>query len=363
MKKKSNAIIYVLLTLVVVNLVLGSIGLIASNNKPTTLPKQGEKDYKVTYKYYVDGSEVKEAIEQEEIQIDGEFEGSKVTKKVYSFDKYLCTNNVTGEWNDEKWEFNPNLTSNTTCRLYFNKNFHEVKILATNGVLPNNTKEQNKTIELESEVKINVLPTDGYKFNGVECTNSAKAEYDETTHDLTIKDVTKDNTTCTVTFGVSDYTVKVSVDNGSPATSSKSIKYGENAVFDITPAQDYGDPVINCSNDQKATFSDGKLTVTSITNNSECSVKFSYTIVKNKVTLKVNHGTIVSDDFQEVLLGKSAVFGIVSDEGYSLTDPELKCTKTDGSASNATIKMASSIIVSNVDGDLNCEVTLKEATN
>lgn len=368
--KKSNKkiVIYIIFAMLVISLVLGTIGLIASKNENSSNSSsldEDSKDYKVSYKYYIDSTEVKDSVEQKEIQIDGEFEGSKVTIKLYTFDKYICTNNVEGKWDDENWEFTPELTSNSVCRLYFNKNIHDVKIMATNGKLPNNTNEETKAIEINKEGTIKIIPNDGYKFNGVNCTNDAKAEYNNETNDLTIKNVTKDDTTCTITFGVSDYTINLSVEYGSPATSSKSVKYGENVVFNVTPSQNYDSPLVECKNHKDVTYSNGELTINSVTSNDECSVKFSYSPSKYNVTLKVNNGILISNESANVFPGKTAIFVIdKNSDAYSLTDPEMKCTKLDGSESSVSMKIESqSIRIDNVDADLNCEVTLKEATD
>ena len=361
MKKKSNAIIYIILSLLTICLIGGVIGLMANKmNVKKEEENKGEEtqnvDYSVTYKYYIDDEEVENEVKQDTIEINSEeFEGAKETVEVYSFKEYRCTNNVEGTWNNEAWEFTPNLTSNTTCRLYFIKNLHNVTFTTINGILPNKAKEQIKTIVKGKTSTINILPVEGYKYDSVNCTNDTVTEYNEETNDLLIKEATKDSS-CTVSFEINAYKAKLKVSNGNIEEDTKTANYGENIEFEITPSENYGNPSVICTNEQKAIYENGKVIITAITNDTECIVQ--YIPIKYSVSLKVNHGSLFdkSPSPQTVAFGRTVSFGIKADEGYKITGAETKCDKE-----NISIEVGDGGIVKihEVTSDLSCEVTLK----
>ena len=126
MKKNKTGTLYLLLTLIIISLAGGTIGLIANLNMEPSNPSDTNKDgtFKITYKYYVDDTEVSDIVKQEKIKIANEnFEGVIDEKEMYTFEKYECSNDVKGSWNNENWEFTPDLTADSTCKLYFLKNF------------------------------------------------------------------------------------------------------------------------------------------------------------------------------------------------------------------------------------------------
>lgn len=356
MKKKSNAIIYVLLACITLCLVFGTVGLMTSKmNKQEEKQdeKEEKKEYTVAYKYYLDGTEVKEEIKKEEVEVASEeFEGVTEKKNLYSFKEYKCTNNVEGTWDEEKWEFTPNLNANTTCRLYFVKNFHNVTITAINGTLDNNAKEKVKTVELDKTGAVKVIPTSGYKFTNVECTNNAKGEFKEDSNELILSEVTKDSL-CTITFGIKSYKASVKISNGSvEGEDNKSANYGENITFSINPSEGYSNPTVACDNGQSGSISGNTLTINGISNDTVCTVQ--YKLAKFNVTLKVNNGSVVGAETQQTASGK-VVFGIDKNDGYQYTGADLKCD-----VASTKIDLTSSIVtITSVTSDVNCEVTLK----
>lgn len=357
MKKRSNTIIYILLALITVNLVLGVTGLMASKTEKkeeNVEEKEEDKEYTISYKYYLDGTEVKEMVKQEEIEIASEeFEGALEKKKMYSFKEYKCTNNVEGKWDDEKWEFVPELTSNTRCYLYFVKNFHNVKLTAINATFDNNEKEKTKIVELDKNGVVKLTPTSGFKFTSVECTNSAKGSYNEEKNELTLSEITKDSL-CTVTFGIKSYKAQIKLSNGSvTGEDTKTANYGENITFNITPSEGYNNPTVACDNGQNGTISNGVLTISAISNDTTCTVQ--YKLSKFNVKLVVNNGTVVESDTQQTASG-TAVFGIDKNEGYIITGAEKSCN-----VESTKIDITSNIVkISNITSDVTCTITLKE---
>ena len=359
MKKKSNGIVIVLSVLMVVCLACGMLGLYADIKPAKKEPEKNEgKDFKVAYRYYVDGVEVNKMVEQEYTEENGtEFEGAITKKPVYSFEKYTCTNNVTGEWDEENWEFKPKLTANATCRLYFLRNSHEVTIKVNNGKLPETLPDGKIKAELNTEAKVNVLPNDGYQYEKVECTNEVTAEYDVNTKDLKITNVKKDSM-CTVSFKINDYTVEAKAANGTVTGEAKTARYGDNVVFDVTPAENYKYESVTCTNNQNASYVNGKLTVQGITSDTVCTVQFKP--IKYSVTLTIEGGTLINGytSPQSVSEGQKATFGVSSLPGYEQTGAELTC----GDDTRAEFQ-AGVVYVYDVRKDLNCTLKFNKSTS
>ena len=321
MKKRNNGlVIFIFVLLIIACLGCGTIGLLADKNKGKETEKEEteNKNYQVTYRYYLDGNAVGEMIKQEYLENnDPEFEGAQTKTAKYAFEKYDCTKGVKGTWDEEKWEFVPELTANTTCRLYFIKNIHNMTVKVNNGKLPNNETEQKYDIEINKDMTIKIVPTEGYvydKTSGVNCTNNAKAEFNEETNDLKISNVTKDNTVCSIGFKISDLKVEVRAANGSVETDSKTISYGGTVTVKVTPSDNYTFDSVNCTNGQTGTYNIGNqtLTVTGVTKDTVCNVQFRP--LKYKVTLEIANGTLINgyNSPQEVNEGGTATFGITN---------------------------------------------------
>lgn len=363
MKKRSNAIIYVLLAGITLFLVLGTVGLMASNmtKAPETNDKDNkeEKEYTVSYKYYLDGTEVKEEIKQQEVEVTSdEFEGVTEKKNMYAFKEYKCTNNVEGKWDEEKWKFTPELTANTTCRLYFVKNFHSVKITAINGSLDNNSKELSKTVELEKTAVVKVTPTTGYKYTNVECTNSAKGTFNESNNELTLSDVTKDSL-CTITFGIKSYKAQVKLSNGNvEGEDTKSANYGENITFNIKPSEGYSNPTVACDNGQNASINGNTLTINGISNDTVCTVQYKLQTTTYNVSLSITNGMVLGENPVSFNPAKDTkkIFGYLANDGFRNVIDTYTCN-VDGT--KVEIESENNIRVSNITNNVNCEVTLK----
>lgn len=361
MKKKTNrkVLLIVLITLIIICISCGTIGLLESKKDPEKKKPSEKEEYKAAYKYFVDGEEVMEMPELETTtEPNPDFEGAETTLPKYKFERYTCTNEVTGEFDEEKWEFNPNLTNNTTCRLYFLKTTHEVTIKVSNGKLPKNEPEETISVELEKEGTINVIPNNGYKFEGVTCTNDAIGDYNSETKDLKISNVTKD-TTCSITFTISDFTAEISVQNGNVTENRKSANYGGNLTFEVTPSENYIYDTIECSNGQNASYGNGKVTILGLTNNTICTVIFKP--LKYKVTLELTNGKVLTTNPLEISEGKTATFDIKANENYGYSNAVIDCTNDSGTKADVTKEL---FIVYNVTKDMTCKVKLKElATN
>ena len=370
MKSNSKVIMYLLVVLIVGCLAAGGLGYYKSSttnaNDPGSKNNDNNggktKEYKVNYKYYLDGIEVEEEIKDEKENIDSEnFEGAVEGKRLYSFEKYSCTNEVKGTWSDDEWKFTPVLTADATCRLYFIKNTHEVKVTGVNATLKDNADNETVKVEKDVETKVSLKPKAGYKYANHDCSNRTEASYDAEKNILTIKSAPKDSE-CTVSFAVSAFTAQVKVQNGTidSKEENKKANYGEALTFAVVPAENYDKPTIDCTNGQIAVYKNGDLKINSLTNDTVCTV--SFTISKNKVTLNVENGTIINADnsatpnVKETTNNGVVTFGISKNDGYLLTNPELSCNDE-----NVKIIYASgTITISGVTKDTTCSAKLKK---
>lgn len=371
MKKRSNLIIYILLVLMLICLGAGVYGYLNQGASNTTKKKETEKkEYKATNLYYIDGISTEEMPIQEEIEI----EGTTDKVKLYTLDltKTTCSNNVEYSWDEEKWEFTPVLTTDTKCRLYFNKLVHSITLTSINGKLPNEVASLTKKIINGKTISIKVEPTAGYNFEGDEeeplsCAKNnsqntsaltVKAKYDKENNELTINSINQD-VTCSLSFGVSTYTVTVTnVVNGNLSGEKiKKANYGETVEFDVAPNENYGNPNVVCSNAQNATLEDNKLIITGLSKDTECSVSFSMMIVRHTVTLNIDHASLIasSSSPKQVLDGENAVFGVAAvDPSYTFTGSDITCTPSD---TNITIE-GSIITIKNITSDVTCNIKL-----
>lgn len=369
MKKRSSGVLVIIIIMIILSLSGGVVGLLANMNQNNNKPKDDTKpkNYEITYRYYIDSEEVnKEKIDDSKekiIECDLVANPTCVpgTKQdaTIKFEKYTCTNNVKGEWNDENWEFTPDLTANTTCRLYFTNLIHDVKFTVTNGSLPVENPEGIIKNRLGEDSTIIITPTTGYKFDKAECDNNATAEFNQETNLLTVKNVTK-NTTCTISFKINDYTVEVKTSNGTSSEEPKSANYGGTVTFNVTPAENYGDAIVTCTNNQKATFVNNVLTVSSITSDTVCTVQFKP--LKHTVNLTVVNGTLgINNSPQTTQDGGTVSFDVTKSEGFGFTNHELTCDvegqKIELQSNGTNTAM---VFVYNVKGNLNCKLVLKK---
>lgn len=364
MKKKSNGIIYIIVVLLIISLACGLIGLLNSLNKEEK-PNNNKGDYKVTYKYYIDEEEVTTPVTQQIVKFNSEeFEGVVEEKELYSFDKYNCTNEVIGSWDNENWEFTPVLTADTTCRLYFTKNLHEVTINTVNAKLPSNNNTEKFLIEKEKNKIIKLVPTEGYKFDKIEC-NKKQSEnslidlinsnFNEETKDLTLSNVLYDDV-CTVSFKINDFTAEINVSNGSSTLKTQSANYGGTVTFEITPSENYVFDEVDCTNGQKAEYINGKLTIKALSNNTYCTVQFKP--LKYAVNLQVINGTLLNNYSSPQMAndGGTVTFGISANNGFKLTGATLDC----GNDKNILHNFQTGVLkIIEIKKDLNCKLTLQ----
>ena len=231
--------IVIISILIVACTALGIVGYLESKKEKD--PSDNEKDYKIEYKYYLDGVEVSEmpVNEKDENSTDenednNDINNEEETLAMYSFEKYDCTNNVKGIWDNDLWQFSvPEKNSDATCVLYFVSNYFEVEIKANNGVVNELEALKDRKVKRGESITYNITPTEGYNFEKVECTNNATAEWNEENSTLTVSNVTK-NSVCEVTYSIGEYTIKFTANNGSISEETKTAKHGDTITTVIT---------------------------------------------------------------------------------------------------------------------------------
>ncbi|MBQ3142821.1 MAG: hypothetical protein IJB82_04870 [Bacilli bacterium] len=325
----------------------GAIGLVQSMDKE---PLDQNTEYIIKYNYYVDDEEVTSLPTNK-----------NKNKPDYVFNRYSCTNKVTGEWNENTWTFTPTITNNATCKLYFNKANYKINFNIEYGELRNNNgtllsdeqKEKGFTVEREKDYVAKIVPDEGYSLVSVECDKENVTNWDKENNELTVKNV-KEDTTCKVKFGISNYEVKINVVGGA-GTTTLNVDHGNQVNSVVTPNAGYGNAKITCSNGQTGVWQDNKFTIEKITNTTECAVEFS--ILAYEIKVNVDGGTATPSSYT-VHYNSSKKFTITPDKGYTVSEGYgvTGCPTGTLKYSNGELELT----VSDVTTDLTCNVTLKK---
>lgn len=361
--RKPTIVIMVLLE--ILSLSGGIIGYLEHTRNNKQIPGQKENKYKITYKYYLDGVEVatmprnipKEvSIPDEEVNPDETTptEEEIEEENIYSFDKYICTNNVEGTFDNEKWEFIPKQTSDATCKLYFVTNIFDVTLNVNNGKLDELSASNNPKVKKGEKITYTIKPNDGYKYDtNSNCNNGALLDWNQGTNILTVSEVTA-NTTCNINYIINSYNINVETENGVAKTESATVEHGKNTEFEFTPNENMVYDSFTCDPQIKAATYDtasNKLILSNITSNSKCKVAFKQNAFK--VTLIINNGEIVGDSTKDVKKSGYVVFDIKENEGYTTNQAEATCN-------NGNIELNGTLVkVSNITQDTECSITLK----
>ena len=337
--------------LLLLSLSASVIGFVRSNrtiNNPNPTPTK-QKVY-VKYEYYLEDKQLDQMPEKEFLLDD---EGNETTKVKYEFIKYICTNNLSGEFDVENWEFKTNRTNlESTCKLYFSNTAYKANVSVTNGV----AEKDELLIDREGSATFKITPAEGYTYKSVTCSNNKETKWDESTKTLTIDVITED-VACKVSFEIMELKVEMTVTNGEGATSEKK-KYGESVQLIVTPHDGFNNPEVRCSNDQKGIVQDNKLIIEKLTNNTSCSViynKIQPKLYKLKITSIPETVSITSgSQEQNVEAGKDAKISVKPGE-----NDELGITCEDSSLPNITNNPDGTITYAflNMSKDITCSIT------
>ncbi len=345
---KKNIVIVILGLITAFCFVLGIIGLIQKNANDGG-PKT--PNYQIKYNYYIDDKEV-----------DALPVNSNSLNPEYVFNRSSCTNKVVGEWNEEKWKFEPKVTNTATCKLYFNKAYYMVQFEIEYGELRNSDgsvmteeeKEKGLKIEREKNLVAKIQPDEGYSLVSVECDKKNDTDWDKDNNELMVKKV-KTDTKCKVKFTISNYEIDVKVSNGSGASTLTS-DHGKAINVQVTPNTGYGNPSINCTNGQKGNWKDNKFSIEKIENSTSCTIEFK--ILTYEVKVNVTGGT-ATPSVNTVNHNSSKEFNITADTGYTITEGfgVSGCVGANLDYNGGKLTLT----VSNVTSNLTCNVTLKSS--
>ena len=179
----------------------------------------------------------------EEFDISSEV-NLQTINELYTFSRFTCTNDVTGDFDTKEWKFLPKNEEESTCELYFVKAKYEVTLTITGS---NATLDENnpKYVAREQDGQFIIKPTEGYVFDKTTCSDNKQTSWKKKKNTLTISSVTKD-VSCTVSFKLKELTVNINVKNGEGST-TKTVNYGESIKEVVTPKAGFGTPTIKCS--------------------------------------------------------------------------------------------------------------------
>lgn len=338
----------------------GAIGYMEANKTKPDVPSDN-KD-KIKYVYYLDGTLVtKELVSNKKSYIDATSSSLvETTTNDIVFTNSSCTNNLTGTFDTNTWEFVPSEEKVSTCSLYFNRANYDVTLTVTGGEVDAN---QDTKVAREKNGIFKIKPHEGYEFDSVICSNNKEASWDKDNNVLSINAITED-VACKVVFKIKSLTFKLKAENGT-GDNQLTVEYGKNISSLATPNKDYefaSNAKITCTNNQVATYDQSKsvVVIDKLTDNTECTIKFTpVKVEKFKVSLTMPEHVKVTkgSTSQEVNKNATAEFTLKADTGYELV--KMDC---DGTEPAKTVNSADNSVtykIPNVIKNMTCTVTEK----
>lgn len=317
---KNKTIILVLIILFTISLGCGIVGFVKKNeNNNIVIPQEN----KITYNYYLEEVKV-DSIPKNKTTTNEN--GETTTEIEYIFKKYICTNNLVGDFDTIKWQFEPVSNIESTCDIYFVKAKYDVDLNVINGI----EDEKNlKVIEREADGLFKIVPNEGYQFKEAICSNDKKAYWDVSTNTLTLNAIMSD-VACNVKFEKKELKLEITVINGVGNT-TETVFYGDSKSIVIEPKDGYNNPKIECKNKQNPTFSNNSLNFEKVINNDSCKVTFqkipvvSYNLIITNPTAKETITIISGNEKQSIVSGKDGKITLKSTDGKT---PTLSCGDT-----------------------------------
>lgn len=276
----------------------------------------------ITYKYFLENEEVKEIPTNKIISTNpDDFEKNKD----YIFKKYTCSDGISGNFNNEKWEFvieNNNDNKKGTCELYFVKSKYNVTFTLKNAI----EDETNlKVIDRETDGIFKFVPNDGYIYKSTTCSNNKEPIWNEKDKSLTINAIMSD-TNCEVEFERKQLKVNVIVKNGSGNT-TETVFHGDGKTIIVSPKDGYQNAKVSCTNKQVATFDNNTIIIDKLTNDTTCTVTYQQ-IPKVNYKISISNPnefpniTLISDAEQAFETGKEGTVILRATDG---SNPTLSC--------------------------------------
>ncbi len=270
----------------------------------------------------------------------------------YIFARYVCTNNIKGEFNSVTWEFIPNSDEEGECELYFVKSKYEVTVTSPNGTVENNIQ----MIKRQEDAVFTIEPNKGYSFKKAECSNGKEARWDAATKTLKIEAIMSE-VTCNVTFEVNKLNAKVKVlqEGVLKKEETKDSNYGDPVTIMIAlengfELQENG---VTCTNNQVGKWESGLFKIDQLTSNTECEVKFVKKPIKYytfKITNSNDGVALVGETTRQIEEGKTfeLKYQHIGDNNITL-NCDVKPTR--GPITSGT---ETSYVWDSVNSDINC---------
>ena len=200
----------------------------------------------------------------------GKLSKNTFTKEHYTFKGWSTKSNSTEVvYNDEAEVKNLTDVYHGVVNLYavWKINSYDVNVVVQNGTISGETSKQ---VEYNQTTTFNVMANINYGRPTISCTNGQSATIENGI--VTTGKITND-TTCTVTY-IANPIVNVVVQNGTVDTGTKSIEHGQNGIFNLTPEVSGSLPTVTCTNSQTGSITNNVLTVSNVTNDTICTVKY-----------------------------------------------------------------------------------------
>ena len=357
--------------LLVVSSAAAGLGFYQSKKPKNIEPIKPEE--KITYEYYLDD------VLQTEMpnNISTDENGNTINTNTYVFSRFVCDQNISINFDNENWTFTPSEEKTATCKLYFAQSYYDVTLAVSNGVYEG---ENPSKVQRDTDASLLIVPSEGYEYKDVSCSNNKTANYDMSSNTLNIRTI-MENVACKIDFEIKKLKMNVTVKNGKENT-TETVNYGESVSVVIEPNSGYESPKITCTNNQTAVFKDNKLTIDKLTDNTNCTVTFNkikpktykmtITLPKDNVkTITDESGIEKSENIVTIVNGstetnyeegKDAVFSLKVLDGYTL---KLDCggvvpskelqDEADNQVTNYTFLK--------IDKDISCNVSISENSN
>ncbi len=306
----------------------------------------------ITYEYYLD--DVKQTNMPQKEELLDEF-GNPTGKNKYLFSRFNCTNNVSGSFDEENWNFNPENEKESTCSLYFVNSQYTVTVDARGGIV---TSSNPNIVDRGSDIEFNITPDEGYEFTGTEvtCSNNKTATWDQSTNTLSVSSVTEDMA-CTISFTIKELRVDITVKNGTGNT-TENTSYGGNISAIVEPNSGYENPTVTCTNKQEAKFENNKLIIDKLTDNTACTISFSKVEPKNynvKLTDIPEEVTVTTAKEFTIVSGGTVTFTLKANDGFVVSGisctPQVVPETTNNADGTVSYKFLS------VTQDIDCKIT------
>lgn len=318
---KNKGLLFLLILLFIIALGGGIVGYYYDSQRTQETPPTpvDPPQVKISYLYYLEDAHVDEMPTNKVVTDD---EGNETKDIKYKFSRFSCTNNLTGSFDEENWEFVPNEQKDSTCSLYFVNAKYDVTLTVING----NVEGSNPiSVEREQNGKFKINPDAGYAFKEAQCSpNDKEATWDSSDNTLNISAITND-IMCKVSFDIKQLSAKFTVVNGT-GNATETVKYGEAVSVIVTANDGYEKPTIECSNKQTATFENNKINIAKLTDDTECKITFNpVPVTKYKLTFDVSAITSITvtiqsgNTTQEIEAGKDGSVTIALPSGYTPT--------------------------------------------